>query len=186
MWSAMSCRCKGPFALFVILVLFILPSCDRVRINRTLNQMLSKEVVAPAALEKVQMDTIGSSSLDPRAKCILYIDSTECSSCRIGHLAVYSDLYRRSQESSAFDFVVVISPKAKERERAVSQIHYQIEFPVYIDDGSKFLSLNPWIPQDSRFHCFLTDQRGRVVHVGDPTWSDKSKALFLEAVGKLP
>ena len=122
----MSCRCKGPFALFVM---FILPSCDRVRINRTLNQMLSKEVVAPAALEKVQMDTIGSSSLDPRAKCILYIDSTECTSCRIGRLAAYSDLYRRSQESSAFDFVVVISPKAKERERAVSQIHYQIEFP---------------------------------------------------------
>ncbi len=182
----MNCRCKESLALVFVLVCSFLSSCDRVRINRTLNQMLSKEVVAPAALEKVQMDTIGSSSLDPRAKCILYIDSTECSSCRIGHLAVYSDLYRWSQESSAFDFVVVISPKAKERERAVSQIHYQVEFPVYIDDGGEFLSLNPWIPQDPRFHCFLTDRLGRVVHVGDPTWSDKSKALFLEAVGKLP
>lgn len=182
----MNCRCKEFLALVFILFCSFLSSCNRVRTYRSLDRMLSKEVVAPTMLKKVQMDTIGSGSLDPRAKCILYIDSTECSSCRIGHLVVYSDLYHWSQESSVFDFVVVISPKAKERERAVSQIHYQVEFPVYIDDGGEFLSLNPWIPKDPRFHCFLTDRRGRVVYVGDPTWSDKSKAHFREAVDKLP
>lgn len=164
---------------------FFLPSCNYVRINRNLDRMLSKEVVATALFERIQMDSVSVSALDPKAKCILYIDSTECSTCRIGHLAIYSDLYHRAEDSPTFDFVVVVSPKAEERELAVSQIRYQVEFPVYIDDGSKIMALNPWIPQDPRFHCFLTDQRGRVVFVGDPTWSDKSKSLFWEAVDKL-
>jgi len=139
----------------------------------------------PDVTEKGSNGSVFTFSLDARAKCVLYVDSTECSSCKISRLPRYGDLYNLSKRDATFDFLVVISPKLEERDRVIRQLQLTMEFPVFLDDGSFLLSLNPFIPHDNRFHCFLTDADGKVSFVGDPTWGEKTEALFLEALNKL-
>lgn len=148
--------------------------------------MMSKQVIMPSMLEKVQRDSVLLCAMDARAKCIIYIDSTECSSCKIGHLPRYDALYNLLKRDYSFDLMVVISPKAKEREWVIRQLQLSMGYPVYLDSGNRMLTLNPFIPQDNRFHCFLTDAQGKVAFVGDPTWGDKSNTYFLEVLEGLP
>ena len=181
----MNYRFKGALVLSLVLILFQLPSCKQPEIYRELRQMMSKEIVIPASLKKVQADTVFTCPLDARAKCILYMDSTECSSCKISHLPRYGDMYALSMRDPSFDFLVVISPKSEERDRVLRQLQLTMVFPVYLDEGSHFLSLNPDIPRDNRFYCFLTDADGKVIFVGDPTWGSKTNARFLNALEKI-
>lgn len=160
-------------------------SCKRIEIQRGLKGMISKEIVMPILLEKVQTDTVVSCTLDACSKFIIYIDSTECSSCRIGHLPQYYDLFAFSKRNPSFDFTIIISPKRKEREQVVRQLQLSSVFPVYLEKGESLLSLNPFIPHDNRFHCILTDLQGKVTFVGDPTWGDKTKTLFYKALSQI-
>ena len=146
---------------------------------------MSQKIEMPASLKRVQADTVVTCSLDARAKCFLYIDSTECSSCKISHLPGYVDLYSLSKRDPSFDFVVLISPKNEERDRVIRQLQLTMVFPVYLDEGGHFLSLNPCIPQDNHFYCFLTDADGKVIFVGDPTWGSKTNARFLKALDEI-
>ncbi len=82
--------------------------------------------------------------------------------------------------------MIVISPKVEERDRIIRQLQLSLdEIPIYLDNGSSFLMLNPFIPKDNRFHCFLTDAKGRVVFVGDPTWGVRTETLFREKLRKI-
>ncbi len=181
----MSCRYNRVRAIFFVLSLFLLPACKQDGIRRDLKRMMSKPVVMPSLLGKVQGDSVFFCEMDACAKCIIYIDSTECSSCKIGHLPRYNALYNLLNSDYSYDLLVVISPKAKEREWVIRQLQFTMGFPVYLDDGSRLLSLNTFIPHDNRFHCFLTDANGKVVFVGDPTWGDTTNTYFLEVLNQL-
>lgn len=180
----MNFRCRPSFFSLLAFILLFVSSCDRTGFKRGIRQMLSESVMIPVSLERIQADTIAPCILDARAKCVLYIDSTECSSCRIGHLPQYMGVYNLLQDKST-DFLVIISPKTKERERVIGQVQTTMEFPVYLDDESELLTLNPWIPEDFRLHCFLTDREGRVIFVGDPTWGERTWTLFVRALEKI-
>lgn len=169
------------FFLISSLVFLSLPSCNRFQVRHRLKQMMSDEIVMPAELEMVQRDTVTVCGMDSRAKCILYIDSTECTSCRIGKLNRYSDLYHSAKNNAVFDFIVLISPRADERSSVIHRLQLSVDFPVYLDKEHRFLELNRHIPRDDRFHTFLTNQDGKVIFVGDPTSGEKMKTLFHDA-----
>ena len=125
-------------------------------------------------------------SLRTKAKLIIYLDSTQCASCRISHLELYHHLYHLSGELGSFEVLMLLSnidlygvPIA----RYVSDL--ELEHPVYVDVENKFLALNPSVPADEiRLHSFLTDDAGSPICVGDPSVSEKMLQLFMGAVNK--
>ena len=168
--------------LLLFLVLALLSSCAKQGIRHDLKQMMSQPIVMPDELEKVLADTVIACVQSASSKCIVYLDSTDCMSCRIEKLVRYTALYNSGNKSPVFDFMVLASPKVEEKKHVTYLIQQSAGFPVYIDSHNRFLQLNPYIPRDSRYHSFLTDRNGKIVFVGDPTSSDGLMELFLEAL----
>lgn len=115
---------------------------------------------------------------------LVYMDSSECSSCLIPKLHRYDDLYAESIRTQQFTLCIIISPKKHFCRQIVPYILSQsFQFPVFIDKEYRFYDLNPHIPTDERFHYLLTNSEGFPIFVGDPLRSDRLMQLFRSAVG---
>ena len=167
---------------FLFILILLLPSCTKQNIRHNLKQMMSRSIVLPEQLERVQADTIVVIKQPSSAKCVVYIDSSECMSCRIDRLIRYTALYYSGYESPLFDLMVIVSPSLGQKNHVIHQLQLSVDFPVYLDPRNEFLELNPHIPKEKKFHSFLIDKFGKVIFVGDPTSSDRMMELFLEAL----
>lgn len=122
-------------------------------------------------------------SLRRKTKLIIYADSVECTTCRISRLKTYDELFRLSEEQGSFVVILLLS---NVNLNGIPVIRYlsdlEIEHPVYVDDNSEFMDLNPIVPEDRRMHAFLVDQTGAPLCVGDPVSSEKMRQVFLQTV----
>lgn len=122
-------------------------------------------------------------SLDhiPIPKMVIWVDSTECSSCRIGNLYRYEKLYDKSQKD-CFEVIIIFSPREDEFDEAMRMVELRhFDFPVYFDYGNSFGKSNN-IPSDRRLHTFLLDYDNRICLIGDPTSNEKLGSLFDETI----
>lgn len=121
------------------------------------------------------------------AKLIVYLDSTECASCRISHLESYHQLFHLSEETGLFEVVVLLSNTELYGMSILRYVSDQmLEHPIYCDVENKFLRLNPSIPKTAlSFHSFLVDHVGVPVCVGDPSMSETMYLIFLKSINKL-
>lgn len=118
-------------------------------------------------------------SLRGKAKLIIYIDSTECTTCRITHLWEYQELFDLAEERQSFTMMILIWNKdfdAISLERYLSDL--QLEYPLYVDMGCRFLEDNPSLPNDNRLHSFLVDETGHPICVGDPGRTKKMMEVY--------
>lgn len=123
---------------------------------------------------------------DSIPQLVIFVDSTQCSTCRIGHLSEYIALQKESIQTGCFMLTVILSPPVNDYKNIVHLLEtYKFPFPVYVDKNHSFRKENGFIPDDSRFHTFLTDQSHRPVFVGDPTRSDRLRHLFEQALQNL-
>lgn len=124
-------------------------------------------------------------SLRSVPKFIVYIDSSECTTCRISHIEMYHELFHISEENGSFEMMLLLSNVELS---GIPVIRYlsdlEIEHPVYVDVNNEFLRLNPVIPEDRRMHAFLTDESGHPLCVGDPVGSEKMLQVFMEVLNK--
>ena len=170
------------------LSVFFVSGCKKAKLRSQLKELMASTIVLPDNITCVNngVEYPMPGSLRSKAKLIVYLDSTQCASCRISHLESYHHLYHLSEELGSFEVVMLLSnidlygiPIA----RYVSDL--ELEHPVYVDVENKFLALNPSIPADEiRLHAFLTDDAGSPVCVGDPSVSEKMLQLFIVAVNK--
>lgn len=167
--------------LAVIAALLILPSCARQELKREMKHFMASEIVLPEVMEKSQDGKFVPVLREelPGPKMIVFIDSTECSSCRLSKLMVYDSVERLSEESGSFRFVVLLSTKKSEAAKVRDLLlHSEIRFPVYLDTEHDFRRLNPSIPDDVRFHSFFLDGSGHPVFIGNPSGSARMMLLL--------
>lgn len=169
-------------SLPVIMAAFILvPSCARMELKREMKRFMASEIVLPAEMEKSQGGAIVPVHREELSgpKMVVFIDSTECTSCRLSKLMVYDSVERLSEESGNFRLVVLISAKKGEEAKIRDLLsHSEIPFPVYLDSGREFRGHNPSVPDDSRFHSFFLDGSGRPILIGDPSGSASMMSLL--------
>lgn len=145
---------------------------------------MSETVTVPAGIQGV--DTSGVFFYKDTAnqpKLIFYYDSASCSDCEIAHLTNIEWLYRRSAEDRTFDVLTIFSPEPEDYEVVMRLLDiHRFPYPVYIDFDGRFRKANDFIPEDVRFHSFLTDSAGRIVFVGNPSMSEGLRAAFEKAL----
>lgn len=171
----------GRVRLIILLGLFLcIDGCSNNRIRDVLETFLSQEVTFPSTLICCSSDTDGVTSLrDSIPKLIIYVDSTQCSSCRVSHLSEYIPLYDDALRSRRYTLSIILSPPMSEYGHIAHLLElYNYPFPVFLDKSHSFRKENGFIPDDARFHAFLTDQANRPVLVGDPVRSKKIRQLF--------
>ena len=172
---------KNMALLATMTALILLPSCARQELKREMKRFMASEIVLPAEMEKSQGGTFVPVRREELSgpKMIVFIDSTECSSCRLSKLMVYDSVERLSREGGNFRFVVLISAKKSESAKVRDLLlHSEISFPVYLDTEHDFRRLNPSIPDDVRFHSFFLDGSGHPVFIGNPAGSARMMSLL--------
>ena len=179
--------------VFLFVVLFVvlavaMTGCKKAKLRSQLKELMGSTIVLP---ERITCIDNGETypmpdSLRNRAKLIVYIDSSECTTCRISHIEMYHELFHISEEYGSFEVMLLLSNVDL---NGIPVIRYlsdmAIEHPVYVDVDNEFLKLNPAIPEDRRMHSFLVDENGTPLCVGDPTASKEMLLVFMGAVDKL-
>ena len=145
--------------------------CKKAQLRRQLKELMGATIVLPEKITCVYNGEVYPmpDSLREKAKLIIYIDSTECSTCRISSFWKYRELYDLSTETRKFILLLLMGNTSFE---SIPLQEYLcdsgIVFPVYVDNLNSFLRINPAIPSDRRMHSFLIDCSGHAVFVGDP------------------
>lgn len=179
--------------VFFLVVLFVviavaMTGCKKARLRSQLKELMGSTIVLPERITCINKGEVYPmpDSLRDRANLIVYIDSSECTTCRISRIGQYHELYQLSQEKGSFEVVLLLSNVDL---NGIPVIRYlsdlEIEHPVYVDVDNEFLKLNPAIPEDRRMHSFLVDENGTPLCVGDPTASKEMLLVFMGAVDKL-
>lgn len=152
-----------------------LVGCERIHLRAQLKEMTGRTVVLPPEVTCVyngSISQIPTTLLDNKAKFVVYVDSTECSLCKVSKLVQYESVIRLSRESGTFDLLFLLCPKRTEYQSVCEYLEFMdYTFPVYLDDLQLFRKNNPFIPNDIRFHSFFVDAENVVQVVGDPVLS---------------
>lgn len=176
--------------LLVILCLLAIVSvgCKKVRLRAQLKELMESTIVLPEKISCVYNGEIFPmpDSIRHEPKLIVYIDSTECTTCRISHIEMYQELFLISEENRLFDVMLILSNIDL---HGIPIIRYlsdlEIEHPVYVDVDNRFLEINPTVPEDRRMHSFLVDKDGSPLCVGDPESSEQMFQVFITALNRL-
>lgn len=170
----------------IILVGLVLSfaSCSSYSIRKELESFLTQEVRFPSTLINCSDQYIGKSSLsDSIPKLVIYVDSTQCSSCRIGHLSEYISLQEESIQTGQFMLMIILSPPIADYGHIKHLLEsYKYPLMIYLDKMHSFRQENDFIPDDTRFHSFLINRDRHPVLVGDPVRSEKLRRLFEESL----
>ena len=190
----MSCIPATPFSRFILYgviiqvlsVQILLCSCSN-DIDRKMKIMMGNMVEIPSQLNRVWRDTVLISEDVPKPPfLVVHIDSADCSSCMIPKLNRFNGIFAESQRLGKYSLFVIVSPSQEEVLFVTNLVKGQrFIFPVFVDTENLFDKLNPHIPPDRRFHCFLTDDSRYPAMIGDPTSSDRLMDLFKVSVNSL-
>lgn len=153
--------------------------------RQLLKKMIGSTVVLP---EKVTCIQGGNSfpmpeTLRTTPKYIVFVDSTECSMCRIDKLVHYKDLLEMSHETGAFEVFIILSIRESEYKHIFDHLLYsEHEFPIYLDEQASFRKLNPIIPDITAFHTLFVDRDNSIILVGDPVYNEQIMNLFHQVI----
>lgn len=149
-----------------------------------MSDFMKTSVVLPHSIDMIKgrhIEIADFSNLKDN-KLILYIDSLSCSSCRIAHFSDLLPLYKLSDSLGTFSVVALFSPIADNLPETELQLQVlNFPYPIYLDTNRDFAKKNV-IPADSRFHDFMIDKAGKVIYVGNPTYSEQLMSVFINAL----
>lgn len=173
--------------VLLCLLALVSTSCKKAKLRAQLKELMGSTIVLPEKILCVYNGEVYPmpDSLQGKAKLIVYIDSAECTTCRISHIEMYHELFQVSKEYESFAVMLLLS---NINLNGIPVIRYlsdlRIEHPVYVDVDNEFLMINPVIPEDNRMHAFFIDKIGTPLCVGDPVGSEKMLQLFFDALEK--
>jgi len=167
----------------VLSLVFVIASCgQRHRVKGEYEDFVGSAISLPDSLSLVLYGDITELPAKlSRPTLIIYYDSTECTSCAIGHLVEYTKLFEYAKINPGIDVMVLFSPASgKVGELLIDAFASEMDYKIYVDTHGDFPRLNPQIPRDSRFHTFLVGEDGVPVFIGNPVGSDEMWNLFLQ------
>lgn len=163
-------------------------SCKKAKLRAQLKELMGSTIVLPEKVSCVYNGEVYPmpDSLRDKAMLIIYIDSAECTTCRISHIEMYHALFELSRTDGSFDVFILLSNLEL---NGIPLLKYLsdivVDHPLYVDEDNVFLKLNPVVPDDRRMRAFLVNGQGRPICIGDPVSSDRMHDVFLDALNKL-
>ena len=121
-----------------------------------------------------------------KPKFIMYIDSTECSSCLVANLSSLRLLDTLSNYGERFSTFIILSPSGSKRKALIDELEL---FPpartVYLDINGSFADMNREIPSNPLYHSFLLNQDNHPIFVGNPLAGNDIKEAFISALSNM-
>ena len=111
---------------------------------------------------------------------VIYVDSTECSSCYLGVIQKWEPLMNSLRLN--YNFIrttILLAPQKETQADFFEKLEYtKFRYPLYIDTCNIFSQTNKFIPAEKMYHTFLLDENGRVILVGNPLKNEEIKNMF--------
>lgn len=124
-------------------------------------------------------------------KLVVYTDSSQCSTCTLKHMSLWSDFVKlENKYNNQFQLVFIMETRSGTASKLVPFFRQTaLNHPMYIDSTGVFIKTNPHIPSERMFHVFLLDEKKNVVLVGNPEFNPKIEDMLLtileEKFGKI-
>lgn len=160
-------------------------SCKKARLRAQLKELMGNTVVLPDSLLCVYHGAYSRmpDSLHNKPKLIVFVDSTECSQCRISRFVLYEELFQTANRTHSFVPIILLTTKKAEYNDIIDHLLLIDLFcPVYLDDAFMFRKMNPFIPNDVRFQSLFLDKNNQICLVGDPSINDGLIPLYLNFI----
>ena len=174
-------------ALIYLFLCAILSSCgsSSKRIEEDVEQLYSSSINIPIH----QMLRFDSHSSVPEVmrsmgfKMVVFTDSTECSSCAIGHLNAWEPILDSLMTFPEYnETVFIFAPSKTDCSKVEKELRYSdFKYPVYLDTCNIFAEVNN-IPINRMMHTFLIDKESRVILVGNPLSNPKIQELLFKVL----
>lgn len=117
--------------------------------------------------------------LRSRPKLIVFVDSTECSKCRIDNFIRYGSLFDLSRETGSFEVFLLLSTRKSEYQDIVKHLVLSSSpYPVYLDTENSFRTKNSFVQNNNSMHTLSVDSDNHVILVGDPIYNESIMDLF--------
>lgn len=171
----------------VLLCLLTIAStgCKKARLRAQLKELMGSTIVLPEKISCVYDGEVFPmpESLRSKAKLIVYIDSSDCTGCRLSKLIQYSTFAESLQAWNIPFFVLMAPQKGKKEEVTELILSYDYPFPVFLDDNMVYLDTNlQYAGMPSSLYTVLVDDDCRPVLIGDPLSSDAMYKLFFNRI----
>lgn len=174
---------------YIFLFLLLLVGCDRfASVETKISRMKETPIVFPldsmdvwTPHERITIDTNKA-----KYKMVVYVDTTNCSSCALKHMFVWNDFLKYSDEhDDILDFVFIIEARPGEG-KSLKDIMYMtmLKHPIYIDNNRMFIRKNPSIPRETMFHTMLLDKNNNVILVGNPCKNEKIEKKLMQIINE--
>ena len=161
----MNLRCSA--ALFLLCVLAI--GCNRFSFRSDLKDLMSTKINTP-----------GGQRLSDSLTMVIYVDSSECTLCRLNNLESYHTFIN----GAGFDLPikVIIEPTDSTFQAILDyQLSAKYSKSIIIDSTLSFRRMVPAVLLDKRFHVFLTYDR-YPIFIGDPFSNQQMMSLFIKSI----
>lgn len=172
----------------LFLLALVLTGCKKARLRVQLRELMDSTIVLPDKVSCVYKGEVYPmpDSLRSIPKFIVYVDSTECTTCRISRLEMYRPLFNISDRQHNFTVMILfpeVDLKGIPIGRYLSDI--AVEMPIYIDNENEFLRTNPAVPANApMMQAFWVDEENHPVMVGDPIRSERVMQLLKKKIEK--
>ena len=176
---------KAIVCLFTsLLILAFSCNTDKNRIKCKVEEMRS--VPIDLCLDKLSCKLHQQKHSDYKYKMIVYVDSTECTPCELGHLRFYIPLIDEAKKNKTnVGFYFIIAPKVQDWFDLNTEIEEtDIHGNIYIDSTYIFLNNNPTIPKEKKYHSFMLDRNNRIVFIGSPIDNERIKGIYKKSILK--
>jgi len=173
--------------IFIFFILILSLSCsDKSSLSKELIKLKSRTMVLPTSemITSFVEDSTYKDFSKAELKLIIYIDSTECMSCRIKRLYDWNRLIKLdSRYNGRMKYYFVFCPPKGQVKQTLRSIKLgALKYPIIVDETNKFIKDNPQIPSDIRLHTFLLDKENKVILAGDPLRNKKLRKIFYREV----
>ncbi len=159
--------------LLILCLAAVLTGCGRQKTQKQYDELVAKDIVVPSGMRQLVggRDSIVLNPAAGAAKLVVWVDSTDCSPCRVGQLFQYYKVINyREEKGEEFAPIFIFSPSRDNLGDVMEALkNSEFDFPVFVDENYSFKKANSHIPADNKFHAFLLDKNGKVGLVGDPT-----------------
>ena len=176
---------RNTLIALLCLLAVVSTGCKKAKLRSQLKELMAATIVLPDSIACIYKGEVYPmpDSLRDRSKLIVYIDSTECTGCRLSKLVQYST-FAESLRLLNTDFFVLITPKIGRKEYITDLVlSYEYPFSVYLDDKGIFLDVNPlYAGKPSNLYTVLIKRDQSPVLFGDPLSSDAMYRLFLNRI----
>ncbi len=175
--------------LLALIIILNIYGCKDTHLDN-IKKLTSKEIIIPDSLYMVQQEhkiLPQEHFMSSKYKFISYIDSSKCLSCKLSYMYLWNNfLLLDSLSNGELKFYFIINPKQEDKYNINNLYHLSnFNYPIFIDTARYFVKENPNIPNSSIYHSFLIDSYGKILFIGNPTYTKQLSELFFKTISKL-